>query len=219
MIHNYKELKCGQYLRICDILKTEPDEEKDLAILSVLSGKTTDELLDMPLDDYLAIKQDASFLFEAPELGEPDNTYEVGQFVCTVVKDFRRLTAGQFLDFQDVRGDLVSLLSIILVPANHTYGNGYDIIDLQDAIREHLSAYDALTLNAFFLRLTRRYAHDTVISSARKIQRSKMSRTEKETLLTLLSQADGDGQGRYTVCPKSATLLWERYAKSQLADS
>ena len=46
--------------------------------------------------------------------------------------------------------NLPAVLSCLLVPKGKTYGNGYDIADVQKAIRDYLSVTDALSLLAFF---------------------------------------------------------------------
>ena len=60
------------------------------------------------------------------------------------------------MDFQHLCDDplhhLPELVSVFLIPEGHKYNTGYDIIELQDDIRNTLCVADASSLLAFFLR-------------------------------------------------------------------
>ena len=65
------------------------------------------------------------------------------------------LTAGQYIDFQTYtkaghEDHIVEILSVVLVPKGHRYGDGYEFADVQAAIRQHLCVSDALAVLAFF---------------------------------------------------------------------
>lgn len=158
MIDNYDRLPIGKYMEIQAISQQEGLEELDrqVQILAVLSGKYEEQILHMPIGEYKEMVAKAEFL-SAPEINlhPVARKYFVGGFELHPVRDFRKLEAGQYVDFQTYAPDLdkylVEFLSVILVPKGHRYNEGYDVMDVQKAIREEMSVTDGVSIAGFFL--------------------------------------------------------------------
>ena len=103
MVDNYDDLMLGKYMEIQAISKQEGLEEIDrqVQILAILSGKYEEEILHMPIGEYKRMVEKASFL-SAPELNyHPiSKKYYLGGMELHPVRDFRKLEAGQYVDFQ-----------------------------------------------------------------------------------------------------------------------
>ena len=205
IIDNYNKLTLGQYIEIQAISKDDSLEEidKQVQILSVLTGVAEDEILHLPINEYKELVVKAAFL-------NPENInyhpvaqkYILGKFELIPTRDFRKIETCQYIDFQTYAPDLdkylVEFLSVILVPKGHRYNEGYDILEVQKAIREEMSVSDGVSLAGFFLTWSRKSIVDSLNYSkqeARKIpdkeQREKILRQiqEQERLL----QTSGDG--------------------------
>lgn len=205
IIDNYNKLTLGQYIEIQAISKDDSLEEidKQVQILSVLTGVAEDEILHLPINEYKELVVKAAFL-------NPENInyhpvakkYILGKFELIPTRDFRKIETCQYIDFQTYAPDLdkylVEFLSVILVPKGHRYNEGYDILEVQKAIREEMSVSDGVSLAGFFLTWSRKSIVDSLNYSkqeARKIpdkeQREKILRQiqEQEKLL----QTSGDG--------------------------
>ena len=162
MVDNYDDLTLGKYMEIQAIAKQEGLEEIDrqVQILAILSGKYEEEILHLPIGEYKRMVEKASFL-SAPEMNyHPiSKKYILGGFELYPVRDFRKLEAGQYVDFQtyapDLERYLVEFLSVILVPKGHRYNEGYDVMEVQKAIREEMSVTDGISLAGFFLNWCR----------------------------------------------------------------
>lgn len=162
MVDNYDDLTLGKYMEIQAIAKQEGLEEIDrqVQILAILSGKYEEEILHLPIGEYRRLVAKASFL-SAPEMNYHPiaKKYQVGGFELCPVRDFRKLEAGQYVDFQtyapDLERYLVEFLSVILVPKGHRYNEGYDVMEVQKAIREEMSVTDGISLAGFFLNWCR----------------------------------------------------------------
>ena len=162
MVDNYDDLTLGKYMEIQAIAKQEGLEEIDrqVQILAILSGKYEEEILHLPIGEYKRMVARAEFL-SAPEMNyHPiSKKYILGGFELYPVRDFRKLEAGQYVDFQtyapDLEKYLVEFLSVILVPKGHRYNEGYDVMDVQKAIREEMSVTDGISLAGFFLNWCR----------------------------------------------------------------
>ena len=157
-IDNYRDLPVGKYeeiVRLCNEEMTEVDRK--VAILSILTGKTEDEILKLPLPTFTEYSAKSRFLEkECPENLIPgvSRAYHLGGFVLLPVTDIRKITAAQFIDFQEFSKQketkMVEMLSCFLVPRGMDYGEGYDVLEVHQTIREGMSVAEMLALIAFF---------------------------------------------------------------------
>ena len=160
IIDSFNRLPIGKYMEIQAIAKDESLEEieRQAQILSVLTGETEDEILHLPIVEYKELVAKSQFL-------NPENIkyhpvakkYIAGGYELIPVRDFRKLETCQYIDFQtfapDLDNRLVEFLSVILVPKGHRYNEGYDILDVQKAIREDMSIADGTSVAGFFFDL------------------------------------------------------------------
>jgi hypothetical protein len=93
---------------------------------------------------------------------------------------------------------MVEFLSVILVPKGHRYNEGYDILDVQKAIREGLSVTDGATIVGFFLTWCERSIKDSLHYSREEAKKVK-DRKKREELLKRIEEQErlletgGDG--------------------------
>ena len=163
MIDSYDALPVGKYLQILDACQSDgmEDVDKQIAMLAVLSGKTEDELLNLPLAEYTEMSARSKFLMTAPVLEKKaEPSYKVGQWILIPVIDVKKITVAQYIDFQTFakgkEARVVELLSCLLVPEGMRYNDGYDVLEVQQAIRDHMSVSEAMSVYAFFLLSSRR---------------------------------------------------------------
>lgn len=206
MINSYDKLPLGNYLDIQAATPRDADRgsilddlDYQVAVLSVLSGLTERELLNLPIDEYSEMVQQADFLTKAPaSIGRPASKYVLGGFTLIPTGDLRKVTTAQYYDFQAYapEGDakLVELLSVFLVPEGHAYGDGYDTQDVQAAIRDGLPVSDALALVAFFFESWLRLTQDTLRSLEKEARNTKRIRDPKQRaeILARIAQTKRD---------------------------
>lgn len=150
----------GKYLDILAVCKDKINEDEltqQLAILSILADKSEEELLNLPLAEYTDLARGMTFLYaEDKNKTRVARSYTIGGFTLVPCTDLRGITAAQYIDFQTYakEGDkfLVEMLSCFLIPQGKKYNQDYDIVEVQNAIRDNLSATDMFTLSAFFLK-------------------------------------------------------------------
>lgn len=205
IIDNYNRLTLGQYMEIQEISRNESLEEIDrqVQILSVLTGVAEDELLHLPIQEYKELVVKSGFL-------NPENInyhpiakkYILGKFELIPTRDFRKLETGQYIDFltyaPDLDNHLVEFLSVILVHKGHRYNEGYDILEVQQAIREEMSVSDGISITGFFLTWSRKSIVDSLNYSKRMAMGIK-DKTKREEILRRIEEQErvletsGDG--------------------------
>ena len=205
IIDNYRRLPVGKYLEIVKLCDTEMDDvERRVKIIGILTGLTDDEVLNLPLTQFAEYSAAAKFLDDfCPDNMIPgvSRSYPIGGFVLLPVTDMRKITTAQYIDFQtfskDKEHNIVEMLSCFLVPRGHDYNEGYDILDVHNAIREELSVAEVLALLAFFFKSWATSIRDTLSYSVR----AAMMIEDKETRTKMLnrirefrnSMKNGDG--------------------------
>lgn len=203
MIRNYNELPLGRYMDIvAAVEKTEDPLQRQVAVIAILNGKTEDEVLDLPLTEYRELAEAAAFVEQpCPErLMKVADTYRLGEWELKPTKDFRHIITAQYIDYlsfvKDAERNVPQILSCFLVPKGHKYNEGYDIVEVQQAIRDCMSVADALALAAFFLQ---RYVDSIKASltfSRRLLRRLKGKEKERleerlQALRGLMRSGDG----------------------------
>lgn len=210
IIDSYSKLPLGMYLDIYEVTTddTMSEEEKQMEIISILSGNSVDQLLKMPIMEFKALARNATFLEEEiPQIRKQiPKEFRLGDMTLSVTTDVTKMTTAQYVDFQtfsqEGRTKLVEILSCFFVPKGMEYNEGYDVLEVQNTLRRELMVADAMSLFAFFLRRCQDLTRATLIYSRLSLRRmpKRMRRTEKWKELTekvaqletdLLANGDG----------------------------
>lgn len=157
MITNYDALPLGTYMRIDAALHTPAEDiDKQVEIVAILADMTTDEVLRLPLGDYASMAAQTAFLGKPCNPTEADGKpVEVAGLRLVPTSDFTKITTAQFVDFQtfsrDIPRTIPQLLSVFLVPEGKAYNEGYDVAEVQEAVKS-LPLPVAVGLSGFFFR-------------------------------------------------------------------
>lgn len=223
MIRSYKELPIGKYLRIMDLCENRDMDEIDrqIAIVSILSDRSEDELLSMPIGEYKALSAGSAFLQdECQPMKRMPKSIRLGEWELMPTTDITKLTTAQYIDFQSFssegRSRYCEMLSCFLVPKGMQYNEGYDIVQLQEDLRNGLSVEVATTLSAFFLSRLLRSIRSSLTYSKWIVRGMKASR-EKERLkeqierMKAVLERSGAGWIMSAMLPGRPTPLGSRY--------
>ena len=123
-------------------------------MVSVLTGKTTKEVEDLPISVYHDLAKKTVFLMREPEIEQiKSNTVKINERVYVITNDVTKITTAQYIDFQEYMKqgkNLANVLSTLLVPKGEKYGDA-DFLEVKKDI-ERLPICTALGLYAFFLQ-------------------------------------------------------------------
>jgi len=164
----FEKLTLWEYQELYKIhnTKAETDEEildRAIETLSILEGKSRQEIEDRPYAELLQKSKDVSILFSvAPNLGKPSPYLRIGGQLYKVCLNPRKLTTGQFTDVQGFlkRGrveNLHKVIASIVRPVNGFFRKEgkYDA-ENHEVIAEELldvNIMKILAISGFFLRL------------------------------------------------------------------
>ena len=195
MIDNYRDLPIGMYLEICEIDKRKDIEDiaKQVSIIALLTGKSEEEIYNSSIEEYKEMAKKSAFLSH-PYDGEvlTAKIYRIEDWVLQPVEDFRKITTAQYIDFQTFaqfgEEKIVEIISVMLVPKGKKYNQGYDVVELQNALRQHLSVADAISLFAFFFVQYNRLIKDSLTSCREAAMKLRDPEKKRRTLRELDKQ-------------------------------
>ena len=155
MVTSYKEMTLQMYEHLSKIAESDTDDiEKQIQMVSVLTGKTTKEVEDLPISVYHSLAKKTVFLMREPAVEQiKSNTVKINERVYVITNDVTKITTAQYIDFQEYMKqgkDLTNVLSTLLVPKGEKYGEA-DFLEVKKDI-ERLPICTALGLYAFFLQ-------------------------------------------------------------------
>lgn len=184
IINNYDRLSVGKYQQLAAI-ETDDDIERSVQTLEILTGLGRDELLSLPVDGYTELTRHAQFLNSAPSLRP-----SVSSFIAKdgtelrVQSDPSKMTAGQYIDYQQLIGEagdhIVEVLSVFLIPKGKRYMDGYDIGDVQRIIRDEMPVSVAMGMLGSFLYRLGQSLRASLTFSAWKIRAAARKEKDEE---------------------------------------
>lgn len=208
IIESYNKLPIGLYLQICEAdERLEEDIDKAVSRIAILSGLTEREVLNLEIPIFQELNQKAKFLEQDAPRNKIASRYEVGDYILIPCKDMRKMTTGQYIDFQAYSKEadkyIIDILSCFLVPEGMTYNEGYDIEDVKIQIKDNLSVCDVNALSDFFLHSLIASITASLSCSERAAMRMKDSPKKTEMLRKIAEQKaallrNGDGYDSLT---------------------
>lgn len=151
---SYNELPLRVFNEILNINTTD-EAQFQIELLSILADVNENDILNLSLTEYHKLKKQATFITGFPS----DNSYApdkltINQHKYTVCKNFKQITAAQYIDYQsylkmkDKKYEF--LLSCFIIPEGKQYGEGYNIDDVIKDILE-LDVTTVVNICFFFL--------------------------------------------------------------------
>lgn len=206
IIDSYDKLPLGMYMDIIDVCddKDLADDDKQMEIISILSGKSVDELMRMNIMDFRRYAAATAFLEQpcSPKKAVA-REYKCGGMTFTVNTDVTKMTTAQYVDFQQFsemgRSKLPEMLSCFFIPKGRHYNEDYDVAEVQSVLRENLTVTEAMALYAFFLKRWIHSVQTMLIYSALMLRRTRRGKEEKRKMRERIRQQwtllrrNGDG--------------------------
>lgn len=151
----WNDLTIGQYERIYSIFKEDiDDEEKMIGVVTVVYGITEDEVMCQPLTRTREMIASVEGLKKFPDDVRTRKRYRLKGKSYNVCLDSDKITTAQYIDYQtyskDLESNIAEVLSVVLIPRGKRYGEGYDVAQLINDIRESFPLGDALSIAKVF---------------------------------------------------------------------
>ena len=154
MENTWEHITLNQFKAIKAVFDAKPENETDMlvTIASILAGKSEEEILNAPLAEIQPLFVQVQHLNTPPKRSRLKRNYKVGKWALRVT-DATSMNVAQWIDFQNYTSDMfknmAEILSVVLVPKDKTYNEGYDMEELKKELGQMLIC-DALAVCFFF---------------------------------------------------------------------
>ena len=191
---DWENITIEKYYNIKDILDDETDDDitKNVKLVAVITDKDENEVWNMDMAEAGEYISRLQFLnkFELPK--HTNMKIKLPSYDLVVIKDLSKINVAQYVDFQNfvkmpLKESMEKILSIFLIPEDHKYNDGYDIIDVQKEIRENLSFRVGEGLLSFFIEKYGKLLIHSLIYCRKQVRKAKdpemmekFKKTEKE---------------------------------------
>lgn len=204
MISSYDTMPFGIYLKVLDVIEDRDRSPLDIQVglIALLDGKTEDEVLDLPVNEYQRRAAALAFLEEPAPEPRPvrlPSVLRIGGMELRTIDDPANMNTAQFVDYQALiqqgRAAWPSLLAVFLVPLGKTYGHSgdddpraYDVDAVRRAIADDLTVVQVEGAAAFFLKTWRKRLHRSLTSLTRRTERLIRGIKDPDLSTRLLTQ-------------------------------
>lgn len=194
----YKDINIKKYLELKKVL----DDTDDLyrvqsQLIAIVNDMTEEEVLNLPLTEYTKKVHTIDFLTEVPKISNrTPKKLNLNGRKYEVITDVRKLSAGQYIDFQtlmqseNVDDYLPNLLACFIMPENENYGD-YDVMAVADEIAEYLDIETAFSLMRFFQSASSLLISNTLsylVKRMKKLLRETKDAQTKEKIQEAITQ-------------------------------
>lgn len=194
----YKDINIKKYLELKKVL----DDTDDLyrvqsQLIAIVNDMTEEEVLNLPLTEYTKKVHTIDFLTEVPKISNrTPKKLNLNGRKYEVITDVRKLSAGQYIDFQtlmqseNVDDYLPNLLACFIMPEGENYGD-YDVIAVCDEIAEYLDIETAFSLMRFFQSASSLLISNTLsylVKRMKKLLRETKDAQMKEKIQEAITQ-------------------------------
>lgn len=185
--YSWNHITGEQYWEIFDILNSEAsDMQKQAELIALIEGKPVDEILSLDMSSAAELINKLEFLnkFELSKRYHPSSII-IDNKKYNVYTNLANLNVAQFIDYQSFisqpfRESYDKILSIFIIPDGHEYNSGYDILEVQEAIRTKLSWLEIQNLLNFILvRYVDSYNHSLAYLT-KKVRKEKDPKKKME---------------------------------------
>lgn len=155
--------------------------------MSVVLGEDVEQLT---IPEFVEKTKDCEFLATPIPTVKVKQKYTInGRSYIAMLNPFE-MSMGQYIDFKNMQGvkaDWEQLLTIILIPENHKYNDGYD---LEQAKKDFLNLPipDIMAIANFFFRLMKKYRKIFRLSLKRMLKKQAGNKEIKKSMEQITEQ-------------------------------
>lgn len=180
---SWKDVTLKDFYKLQEIISNDElnDLEKSVEIIAILAEENVEIIYAIPKPIFDSLAKDTAFILEDVEksLNRPKNI-KIKDTVYTLNYSPQQFCVAQYLDLDSYLKHGIKyeeLLSVMLIPKDHKYGENYDLNELIEEIKENVSYYDAKLIVNFWLG----YVNKSLKTILLYLQYTIAQMTEEET--------------------------------------
>lgn len=158
---SFSELPIGKYFQIKEELSDiTDDQERVFTLIANLCEVEVEEVYKSPMKELSALISEIKWFSEPVKPTKAPRRIKLGNLVLKPSYDVKNINVQQYIDYSIFSKDrekfYVENLCTFLIPEGKVYNDGYDIVDVQNVVREQLSIQTSESLYMSFAKSSRR---------------------------------------------------------------
>lgn len=168
---SFNELPIGKYFQIKEELTDITDEqERVFTLIAVLCEVEVEDVYKSPMKELSALINEIKWFSEPVKPTKAPRRIKLGDFILKPSYDVKNINVQQYIDYSIFSKDrekfYVENLCTFLIPEGKVYNDGYDIVEVQNVVREQLSIQTSESLYMSFAKSSRRLLNRSLRSLA-----------------------------------------------------
>lgn len=191
---NWSDITLKNYQDLMFFLSTREkmtDLDRNLEIYRILTGE---DISNLELDRIKDKLDELSFLNKTYEARVPNTEYVIDGKKYTVQLNLNKMTAGQYIDFQNLYKDynknLKYLVMCFLIPKGKKYAEDYDVLELGDYLYDKIPITIVSDVMFFFAKQLEVLTKITLTSSIKMMKKQIKKEKDPEKKQTLQKVLD-----------------------------
>lgn len=168
---SFNELPIGKYFQIKEELTDiTDDQERVFTLIAVLCEVEVEDVYKSPMKELSALINEIKWFSEPVKPSKAPRRIKLGDFILKPSYDVKNINVQQYIDYSIFSKDrekfYVENLCTFLIPEGKVYNDGYDIVEVQNVVREQLSIQTSESLYMSFAKSSRRLLNRSLRSLA-----------------------------------------------------
>lgn len=186
IIKDWNDVTLGIWMRMNEITARENEIERIVGFVALFNEMTEDEVLALPLDKFKEYMAQMGWMNTPPDIEQPKKEYVINGHTYELTMNFHKLTTAQYIDFQSYTKseDYSQMLSVFLIPKGKKYGDGYDVFEVQQDLKQ-MPVREVLGLMGFFMVLYRSWSRALLKYSSRILRKAAKREKNPELMETV----------------------------------
>lgn len=195
---SFNELPIGKYFQIKEELTDITDEqERVFTLIAILCDVEVEDVYKSPMKELSALINEIKWFSEPVKPSKAPRRIKLGDFILKPSYDVKDINVQQYIDYSIFSKDrekfYVENLCTFLIPEGKVYNDGYDVVEVQNVVREQLSIQTSESLYMSFAKSSRRLLNRSLRSLAMsliwkivKTRKQGMSKMRVNLMRTLI---------------------------------
>lgn len=168
---SFNELPIGKYFQIKEELTDITDEqERVFTLIAILCEVEVEDVYKSPMKELSSLINEIKWFSEPVKPTKAPRRIKLGGFTLKPSYDVKNINVQQYIDYSIYSKDrekfYVENLCTFLIPEGKVYNDGYDIVEVQNVVREQLSIQTSESLYMSFAKSSRRLLNRSLRSLA-----------------------------------------------------
>lgn len=187
-IEKWEDMTLTEYFKLKEISSGDDYiEDIEIKLVALLNRCSVEDILNMPLPQFRRLRADAQFISELPKIkNKCPKKITINNKKYYVTDNLSKVTTGQYIDFRTylkLNDDkyIPNILACFIIPEGKLYGEGYNIDDVIEDLKENMGIVEALEISGFFQKAFLNLTKGTLLFLELKMKRElKKAKTEEE---------------------------------------